>query len=264
MAASAAAQDPASEETVKFFRTNCTSCHTVGGGRLTGPDLKGLSERQEREWFIGFLMDPKGTLDAGSPYGQKILAEARGVPMPPVPGMTRELATKLLDLIDAESKLEKSRFSGVQLSERPLTELDIERGKAIFNGQAALTSGGPACISCHSVHGLAGLGGGRLGPDLSTAYSRLEGRKALGAWLSSPPSIVMQPLYIDAPLESEEVLALVAYLQETASHGELEAEATTLEFVLSGIALAACLMVLFDVIWRKRFRSVRRTLLANR
>ncbi len=95
-------------------------------------------------------------------------------------------------------------------------------------------------------------------------YSRLEGRTALGAWLSSPSSIVMQPLYSDAPLDSEEVLALVAYLQRTASSGELEAESSSLEFVLAGIGLAAFLMVLFDVLWRKRFRSVRRTLLAQR
>jgi mono/diheme cytochrome c family protein len=262
--ATAAAQDPPSEESIKFFRTNCASCHTIGGGRLTGPDLKDLSKRAERDWLVEFMKDPKATLDAGDPYGQKILSEARGVYMPPVPGMTEELANKLLDLIDTESALEKSKFSGVQISERPLTDLDIERGEALFNGQQALMEGGPACISCHYLSGLSGLGGGRLGPDLSSAYSRLEGRKALGAWLSSPPSVVMQPLYVDAPLDSEEVLALIAYLKATAGQGELEAESTSLEFTLAGIALAAGLMVLFDLLWRKRFRSVRRTLLATR
>lgn len=262
--ATAAAQDPPSEESINFFKVNCASCHTIGGGRLTGPDLKDLSSRNEREWFVEFLLDPKGKLDSGDPYGQKILSEARGVPMPPVPGMTRELATKLLDLIDTESAAETSRFAGVQLSDRPLTDADIRRGEDLFMGAEALESGAPACISCHSVNGLSGLGGGHLGPDLTSAYSRLEGRKALGAWLSSPPSIVMQPLYTDAPLDSEEVLALVAYLKDTAGRGELEAESTSLEFVLAGIGLAAFLMVLCDVLWRKRHRSVRRTLLAQR
>ncbi len=30
------------------FATNCSSCHTIGGGALLGPDLKGVSERQSR------------------------------------------------------------------------------------------------------------------------------------------------------------------------------------------------------------------------
>ena len=264
LAANATAQDPPSEESINYFRTNCASCHTIGGGRLTGPDLKGLAERKDREWLVKFLLDPKATLDAGDPYGQKLLSDARGVYRPPVAGMNKELANKLLNLIDAESALEKSKFSGFQISERPLTDLDIATGKALFNGQKALQEGGPACISCHTLSGLSGLGGGLLGPDLSGAYSRLEGRKALGAWLSSPPSVVMQPLYTNSPLDSEEVLALVAYLKATAGTGELEAESTSLEFTLAGIALAAGLMVLFDILWRKRFRSVRRTLLAQR
>lgn len=259
----AAAQDPPSEESINFFRINCASCHTIGGGALTGPDLKDLAERAEREWFVEFLLDPKGKLDSGDPYGQKILADARGVYMPPVPGMTNELAGKLLDLIDAESAAETSRFAGLKLSDRPLTAADIDRGEQIFSGAIPLESGGPACVSCHSVTGLTGLGGGLLGPDLSSAYSRLEGRKSLGAWLSSPPSVVMQPLYIDAPLDEEEVLALVAFLQDRAARGEVEAEKSSLEFVLGGIGVAAFLMVLFDVLWRKRHRSVRRSLLAQ-
>ena len=32
-----------------FFRQNCANCHTIGGGRLTGPDLKGVTERRDRQ-----------------------------------------------------------------------------------------------------------------------------------------------------------------------------------------------------------------------
>lgn len=258
------AQDPPSEESIDFFRTNCYSCHTIGGGFLRGPDLLDVSKRQERDWLVEFLQDPKAKIDSGDPYGQKLLADARGVYMPPVPGMDATLAGKLLDLIDAESAAEKKNFAGVQLSERPLTEADVERGRALFIGEESLLEGGPACVSCHTAAGLGGLGGGRLGPDLSNAYSRLEGRKALGAWLYSPPSVVMQPLFKDNPIDSEEILALVAYLQSEAERGEAAAPTTSLEFILAGIFLAAVLMVLFDVIWRRRFRTVRRALIAQR
>lgn len=258
-----AAQDPPSEESIKFFKTNCSSCHTIGGGALSGPDLKDVSARQERAWLLDFMLDPQGVIDSGDPYALKLLANANGAVMPPLAG-DRELAGKLLDLIDAESALETSRFAGVQLSDRPLTDDDVARGRALFTGQEQFEAGGPACISCHAVGGLDGLGGGRLGPDLTSAYSRLEGRKALGAWLSSPPSVVMQPLFSDRPMDSEEVLALVAYLQREAESGQVEAPTTALEFVLAGILMAALLMMLFDVLWRRRFRTVRRALIAQR
>src|SRR6266498_1794214 len=35
------------QEAADFFRQNCVSCHTVGGGRLTGPDLKNITQRKE-------------------------------------------------------------------------------------------------------------------------------------------------------------------------------------------------------------------------
>jgi len=262
-AGAATAQEPVSEETVSFFRQNCASCHTIGGGRLTGPDLKEVSQRQERSWLIGFLMDPKGVLDNGGEYEQGLLAEARGVYMPAVPGMNRALAGKLLDLIDAESLLEESRFAGVQLSTRPLTAADVARGQDLFLGRERFESGSPACVSCHTLAGLGGLGGGRLGPDLTGVYGRLEGRKGLGAWLAAPPSAVMQPLFADDPLDSEEILALVAFLQERAESGAVEGGPNTLNFVMAGIAVAAALMVLFDLLWRRRFRAVRRPLVAR-
>ena len=113
-----------SQDSPDFFRQNCMNCHTIGGGRLTGPDLKGVSERKDREWLIGFMMNPKSYIDRGDPYAIKILEESRNVPMPVLPGMTRERCENLLDLIDAESQLEESQFKGLQISTKPFTDAD--------------------------------------------------------------------------------------------------------------------------------------------
>jgi hypothetical protein len=50
-------------------------------------------------------------LASGDAYMSKLLAEARNVVMPPVAGMTVKRADALLTLIEAESRLEKSRFA---------------------------------------------------------------------------------------------------------------------------------------------------------
>ena len=65
------------------------SCHTIGGGRLTGPDLKGVTERADEAWLVDFILDPKGVIDSGDPYAAELLREARGVYMTQVPGIDR-------------------------------------------------------------------------------------------------------------------------------------------------------------------------------
>lgn len=258
------AQEPVSEEAIDFFKQECASCHTIGGGPLTGPDLAGATERQEEEWLVDFILDPKAVIDSGDPYAAKLLRDARGVYMTRVPGIDRELGRKLVRLIAAESAKEKSQFAGLEISDRPLTAVDVELGEKLFRGAMPYVNGAPACISCHALEGLGGLGGGRLGPDLTSAYARLEGRRALAAWLGSPPSAVMQPVFRDHPLDAEEILALVAYMQETAQSGVLEASSRTLEFLLAGLGTTVLLLILFDLVWRRRFRAVRRPLVTRR
>jgi mono/diheme cytochrome c family protein len=251
------------QETAAYFKQNCASCHTIGGGRLTGPDLKNVTNEKDRDWLIRFLLDPKAMIESGDAYAQKLLQEARGVVMPTVAGMNHERAAALLDLIDTESKLERSAFAGVQVPTKPFTPEEIERGRRIFRGQQRLADGGPACISCHTLHGVAALGGGRLGPDLTTVYERMEGRKGLAAWLAAPPTPTMQPLFKQHPLRSEEIIPLVAYLEDAARQG---GEAETLEplsFFLLGLTGAAGSLVVFHTVWKSRFRAVRRPLVHN-
>ncbi len=251
------AQTPA-----EYFKKNCASCHTIGGGRLTGPDLKNVSERQSRDWLVNWLLDPGGVLKSGDPYAVKMQKEARGAVMPRSPGMTRDMANALLDLIAEESKLEKSQFAGLQISNRPLLPEDIEEGRALFFGQKSLKNGGPACIACHTVNGAEGLfGGGRLGPNLTRAYARLEGRKGLSAWLSAPPGLTMSPIFNKHPLDSEEILPLVAFLKNETELDKPERTTAMINFLLFGIGGAVFLLIAFDFIWNKRFRGVRKELL---
>jgi mono/diheme cytochrome c family protein len=104
----------------------------------------------------------------------------------------------------------------MQISDRPLTAQDVTKGEQIFLGEQQLSGGGPACISCHTVKGLTLLGGGRLGPDLTRVYERLQGRKGLAAWLSSPASPTMSPVFKDHAIQPDEILSIVALFEDSA------------------------------------------------
>jgi len=248
------------QDRVDDFRLNCMSCHTIGGGRLVGPDLRNVTERKDRAWLARFIVDPKSVIDSGDAYALKLRDEARGVVMTAVPGMTLDRAMNLLDLIEAESAVESSRFAGIQLSDRPFTPADIAAGRKIFLGIQPLMNRGAACVSCHSVNGISILAGGKLGPDLNAVFERLNGRKGLATWLSAPATPTMQAIYKDHPLDSEEILPLVAFFAEKAVAPPESGKAATLIFTLLGLAGTAAVLVMFDTAWKKRFRAVRQPL----
>ncbi len=252
------------QQPADYFRQNCASCHTIGGGRLTGPDLKDVDQRKDRAWLVQWLQNPRAVLDAGDPYAQKLRQESRGVVMPAVGGMNATVANGLLDLIAAESKLPRSAFAGSQISDRPFTPQDIAIGRQIFSGQRRLAAGGPPCISCHTMRGLGGLSGGRLGPDLTLVYERLQGRKGLSAWLMNPASLTMAPVFRTTQIQPDEILPLVAYFEDAAKKGGQDDSSALLNFFLLGAGVMVLGLVSLDAIWKKRIHGVRRQLVQRR
>lgn len=245
------------------FRQNCFNCHTIGGGPLTGPDLKGVTEQRDRDWLIRWMLDPKAMVDAGDPQAVALVDQFNGVVMPTISGMTSDRAAGLLDLIAEESAKEESDFVGLQITDQAFTAADVAEGRALFLGRQALTNGGPACVSCHTVQGVPGLGGGRLGPDLTRVYERIEGRKALAAWLLSPPTATMKPLFNDHPLTSDEILALIAFIEAGAAQGGQAPLTGRVNFLLLGLAGLALFLFGFEAIWKGRHRTVRRALVES-
>lgn len=242
----------------EFFEKNCFSCHTIGGGRLTGPDLKDVEKRKDAAWLEKFILNPESVINSGDAYASKLLKEARGVVMPKVANLDQSMSRALLKFIREESSKEKSRFAGSTFADRPLTEEDYMIGNELFIGTKRLKNKGPSCISCHEIAGEGFLGGGLLGPDLTEAYGRLGGKKAIAAWLANPSSETMSPIYKKHPIDEDEVLPLVAFLKNKAEGKDIVSDAHDFNFMIFGfIGLALCL-VLFDLAWGNRLRAVRK------
>jgi mono/diheme cytochrome c family protein len=59
----------------ELFQTKgCVACHTIGKGRLTGPDLAGVTERRTFEWMYHQIMTPD-SMTTHDPTARQLMAE---------------------------------------------------------------------------------------------------------------------------------------------------------------------------------------------
>lgn len=78
----------------------CKACHTIGGGRLVGPDLKGVTERREEAWLLKFIKNSQEMVLAGDPIAVQLFEEYNKIPMPPNP-LTDDQIRDILLYIEA-------------------------------------------------------------------------------------------------------------------------------------------------------------------
>ncbi len=57
-----------------FAAKGCIGCHSIGGGRLTGPDLQGVTDRRSYDWIVAMITNPDSMLRV-DPVAKQLLGE---------------------------------------------------------------------------------------------------------------------------------------------------------------------------------------------
>lgn len=93
-----------------IFATNCAACHTIGQGKLVGPDLKGVTEKYDKSWIARFIRESQVMIEEGDEQAVAVFNDNSMIPMPPIP-LSDEQIDALLEHIDKLSKGETNAES---------------------------------------------------------------------------------------------------------------------------------------------------------
>jgi len=245
------AQDPGEQ----VFNTTCFACHTIGGGRLIGPDLAGVHEKRSQEWLERFVKSSQSMIHAGDAEAVALFEEYSSMLMPDAVA-SEEQIRQVLSYIKSQSSGDVAStdvsVSEPVTAEEPASEEDILAGQEMFQGGLRFANGGPACNACHEVRNDAVIGGGILATELTTVFSRMGGA-GVTAILGRAPFPVMQAAYEDHALTEQEVVALVAFLEyaDSEQYNQLPRD-YGLGLFASGVVGAGLLFGLFGFVWRGR------------
>ena len=72
------------QEGEQLFRSNCASCHSVGKGKLVGPDLQDIHSKRDEQWLQKWVKSSQSLVKAGDELAIKVFNDNNKVPMPDV------------------------------------------------------------------------------------------------------------------------------------------------------------------------------------
>jgi mono/diheme cytochrome c family protein len=251
------AQEPGEE----LYLTMCAACHTIGGGRLVGPDLENVHNRRSGEWLEKFVTSSGSLISSGDAEAVALFEEYNSMPMPDFP-ISNQQVQQIVDYVksmssDATDSVaddvveETSPVEAEQMAVAP-SEENVLMGQGLFQGTRRFQNNGPTCNSCHDVRNDAVIGGGILAAELTTVFSRMGGA-GVKAILGQAPFPVMQAAYKDKALTENEITYLVAFLQSAnEQHLFHQPRDYGIGLFVSGLIGAGILFVFFGLLWRGR------------
>ena len=232
---SVAAQAP-DDPAARMFTQKCAGCHTVGRGKLSGPDLNTSTTWPTPDLSRAIkTMEPKV-----GPLSEADIA----------------LLAEFLKDPAVKERIKTEEGRAAQAAAATLEPPSAEIGAGLFAGRQPLANGGAACVACHAVDG----SGGTLGPDLTGVYAKL-GEVPLASACEKANYKIMSAAYRDHPVTKQEALHLTKFFATAGARGGGVADPPV---ALYGAAAALAAFGALVLAYRKRAPSVRKNLSRRR
>ena len=118
-------------EIADLFKVKCGICHTIGGGKLIGPDLAKVRDRHSEDWLLTYIRSSQSMINSGDPKAVALFEEYNKVIMPD-PMISDTEITSLLDYITENSGGGVGTVAEAQSIIEDATPEDHENGEKPF------------------------------------------------------------------------------------------------------------------------------------
>ncbi len=152
----------------KLFKANCAACHKLKGKSI-GPELRGISEKREKEWLHAWIKDNNALRKSGDKLAIQVYEEYNKLPMTAYPQFTEQDIDDILAYTDDKPVKKEEKTTAVAAKVDPR----VAQGKKIFKAN---------CASCHKMKGKL------IGPELQGIGEKRE-REWLHAWIKDNNSL---------------------------------------------------------------------------
>lgn len=247
-----------------LFTTHCAACHTIGKGRLVGPDLKNINQLKDHTWLVSFIKSSQSMIKSGDADAVKIFNEYNKLLMPD-PTISETEIEEVLNYIKSVSSGEVAETTQVIVDPlENITQLNIDRGRELFIGKKRLENKGAACLSCHHVMDDLNYPGGNLAKDLTESYDLMGGAGVL-AIVKNSPFPAMAQAYAKYPLTESEVIDLSAYLKSVSESRIYQHPRNyALTFLYFGqFAFLVFLGAILILFWNRKKKSVNEEIISR-
>jgi mono/diheme cytochrome c family protein len=240
----------------------CKACHSIGQGKLLGPDLLDMSKRHDANWLKNFIKSSQTMVKIGDAEAVAIFEEYNKLVMIDynLPDADINAIIKYVDSFSTDAEVgdrttsASDSLAAVQAAEY-LASIDTEdnriKGKALFEGERNFRNGGASCVSCHHVNTTESFQGGLLAADLTKSFTRNGGFPGIKGILEFPPYPAMKDAYQHAAITEDESIKLQVFLMH-ADEENVVAESSLLDFMKQGIFGVIALLVIISLVWFKR------------
>lgn len=252
-------QQVTAQDGAALYKT-CAACHTIGGGKTVGPDLKGITKRRTNDWLVQFIQSSGKLIKSGDPDAVAVFKQFNNIPMPDN-ALTVDQVNKILAHIDggaggaAIDPKQAALQHKVDSMLKTNSPLDILAGKELFNGERRLENGGASCTSCHNATYNNSGKGGILAKDLTKAYSRLGGFAGIKGIIASAPFPSMLATYKNHPVTEIENAQIQLFLKNTDEQNPIQPVVEKSWFLYAAMVVGLFILLTITGLWfrRKRF-----------
>ncbi|MBK6930910.1 MAG: cytochrome c [Saprospirales bacterium] len=231
-----------------LFNTKCGICHTIGKGKLVGPDLAGVQDRHPQEWLLNFVRSSQKMIASGDSAALALFEQNNKVVMPDPMISDAEIESVLAYILE-NSAAGAGAVAYTSIIDGATPE-DFENGRQLFEGRVRFANAGPSCITCHNGLAKTFFNDNSFSvKDLSTSFANL-GEQGVRAILENPPFPVMKQAFTGKNLTEAEVHDLLVFLKKSGGSGAQAKMPSGL--LLFGLLGAGALVLLYSALWYSR------------